>query len=452
MKNCKIISITGPSGTGKTTISNIISCIFNDSIIISGDDSHRWEREAEQWKVFTHLNPKANDLDKEEDQINSLKRGESIMRRVYNHDTGKFNKVLQINPAQTIIYEGLHTLFTPNLRNTADVKIFIDTSDSLKKDWKIDRDTKSRGYSRKQVTKTIEKRKPDEQKFILPQREFADFIIHLGKSEESSVEISFTNQTQQNLDLIKRIEKIYNSVSDFVKVCNKVGNKKRLIEKTGGNISVKIGDKIIISSSGISLKDVAFFKNFCICDSENISKQVFTHGRPSMELGAHLYLGKCVIHTHPIDLLAILCAEKSRELVKLLFSDYNYRFFEYTPPGAATARKLSNVFKEEILFFENHGVFVSSDSFEKSYKLSEEINELARLFLNSTKTRTTTLNTERPLFPDAAVMLEANKKLNNDIFKKILDSNLQPKFLTDLESEDLLNLEGEKYRIKMEKK
>lgn len=452
MKNCKIISITGPSGTGKTTISNIISCIFSDSIIISGDDSHRWERGAEQWKTFTHLNPEANNLDEEEEQISSLKSGKSIIRRNYNHDTGKFDKPLEINPTQTIIYEGLHTLFTPRLRDVADVKIFIDTQDSLKKDWKIDRDTNSRGYTKKQVAKTIEKRKPDEQKFILPQKEFADFIIHLNESKEGGVQISFTNQTSKNFDLIKKIEETYDSISNFVQICNKIGNNKNLIEKAGGNISTKIGNKIIVSSSGISLKDVGFFKNFCICDVENISKQTFVHGRPSMELGSHLHLGKCVIHTHPSNLLAVLCAEDSRTLVDLLFSQYKYCFLEYTTPGMDTARRLSSISEVEVVFLQNHGVFVSSDNFERSYQVTKEIDELARLFLKSTKSHTTILNTEQPLFPDAAVMFETNRQLNNDIFRKILESDLQPRFLTDLQKEELVNLEEEKYRIEMEKK
>lgn len=452
MKNCRLISITGPSGTGKTTISNIISCIFEDSIIISGDDSHRWERGNDNWKRFTHLNPAANNIKNDEAQIRSLRNGRPISRSVYNHDTGLFEDPVEISPVQTIVYEGLHTLYTSNLRSMADIRIYIDTPETLKKGWKIHRDTNSRGYTRDQVAKAIEKRKPDEQKYILPQREFADFIIHINKSENGSIKLSFTNRTQKNFDLIKKIEQVYDGILSFVEYSNKVGKNSNLIEKTGGNISLKVGNKIIISSSGISLNDVGFFKNFCICSVKNPAQQIFVCGRPSMELGAHLHLNKCTIHTHPSDLLAILCTTNSKNILEFLYSEYSYSFFNYTAPGAATASKLANVVSQEVVFFQNHGVFVTSNSFEKSYRITKEISELARLFLKSKKVITSNDKTTHPLFPDAAVMAEANKEVNNGVYRKIIESNLQPKFLTNEESEELINLEEEKYRMKMEKK
>ena len=71
----KVISITGPSGVGKTTISKIIAvCLgYQDTIIVSGDDAHIWERTDENWKFTTHLNPAANNLKKEFEQLSDLK-------------------------------------------------------------------------------------------------------------------------------------------------------------------------------------------------------------------------------------------------------------------------------------------------------------------------------------------------------------------------------------------
>ena len=71
MKKNRVISISGPSGVGKTTISNLIISVLeaNSAIIISGDDSHKWERGSDNWKNFTHLNPEANNIDKEFKQL-----------------------------------------------------------------------------------------------------------------------------------------------------------------------------------------------------------------------------------------------------------------------------------------------------------------------------------------------------------------------------------------------
>ena len=59
-----IIGITGPSGVGKTTLSKLITYLYNikDTLILSGDDLHKWERNDPNWNTYTHFNPDANNL------------------------------------------------------------------------------------------------------------------------------------------------------------------------------------------------------------------------------------------------------------------------------------------------------------------------------------------------------------------------------------------------------
>jgi uridine kinase len=47
----KLISIAGSSGVGKTTISRIIQHVLGEenTICISGDDLHKWERNNSIW-------------------------------------------------------------------------------------------------------------------------------------------------------------------------------------------------------------------------------------------------------------------------------------------------------------------------------------------------------------------------------------------------------------------
>ena len=61
---CNTIAITGDSGTGKTTISNILKELFSDSFVLECDRYHKWERNDENWKKYTHLNPDANYITK----------------------------------------------------------------------------------------------------------------------------------------------------------------------------------------------------------------------------------------------------------------------------------------------------------------------------------------------------------------------------------------------------
>ena len=90
----------GDSGAGKTTISESLSNIFTsmNSLVIRGDDMHKWQRGHEKWEEFTHLDPKANLLHQEIDMLNSLKAGKGILRKMYNHDDGTFSNDLNLAP------------------------------------------------------------------------------------------------------------------------------------------------------------------------------------------------------------------------------------------------------------------------------------------------------------------------------------------------------------------
>ena len=95
-----------------------------DVLHLSGDDLHKWERDDDNWKKFTHLNPKANNLDIGNIQLMNLVRGSKIKRNIYNHDTGKFIRNVTIEPADVIVNEGLHTLYDSDVCNASDLNIF----------------------------------------------------------------------------------------------------------------------------------------------------------------------------------------------------------------------------------------------------------------------------------------------------------------------------------------
>ena len=145
-----LLGICGDSGAGKTTISNSIESIFKNrnTTIIRGDDMHKWERGNDNWNNFTHLNPKSNFLHDEISYLKAIKNSETISRRSYDHDTGKFTKEKRFKTGNLVIFEGLHSFYIKQMRDLYDLKIFVNPSERLRKQWKIDRDTKKRGYSR----------------------------------------------------------------------------------------------------------------------------------------------------------------------------------------------------------------------------------------------------------------------------------------------------------------
>jgi uridine kinase len=173
-----IIGIGGDSASGKSTLLRDIKSMLGRRLTcLEGDADHKWERENENWEKFTHLNPKANLLHGQLDQLMSLKIGKSIYRRDYDHDKGHFNKPQKINAGEFTIISGLHPFYLPLARKIIDLKIFLDTEEKLRCHWKIQRDVRERGYSQEDVQKQIEKRMTDANQYIHPQKEFADLII-----------------------------------------------------------------------------------------------------------------------------------------------------------------------------------------------------------------------------------------------------------------------------------
>ena len=185
-KENKIITISGDSGAGKTTLAKELSRLFEKqgfkTLVYECDRYHKWERGDENWKIFTHLHPEANNIEEAGQDIALLKTNHSIIQRDYDHINGKFTIGESIVPSSIIIVIGLHALYDSKLNSISDLKIFLDPNEKVKNNWKIWRDKQERGYSKNQVESQIEKRYPFYSRFIEPQKENADLIISFNET------------------------------------------------------------------------------------------------------------------------------------------------------------------------------------------------------------------------------------------------------------------------------
>lgn len=183
------IGVGGDSGAGKSTLMDDLKGLIGVEAIveIEGDGDHKWERGDEKWNEFTHLDPRANYLHTQADHIADLRRGSVVQRVDYDHDTGRFTKPKPIVPKPFVVISGLHTLYLPKMRKNLDVKLYLDTDESLRRHWKICRDIEKRGYSKERILEQIEKRMPDAEKYIYPQKQFADFAIRYFCPDEYTV-------------------------------------------------------------------------------------------------------------------------------------------------------------------------------------------------------------------------------------------------------------------------
>ena len=197
-----VVGIGGDSGSGKSTLlSDIQDLLKDDLLIIEGDGDHKWERGDVNWETKTHLNPKANDLYKQIKDLLKLKKLQSIMRRDYNHETGTFNQPKKIEPKPFIILAGLHPFYLPKMRKIMDFKIYLEPEEELRREWKINRDTNLRGYSKEDVIKSMDNRIIDSKKYIYPQKNFSDMVIKYYYVVKNNINALTNSPPRQNKHL-----------------------------------------------------------------------------------------------------------------------------------------------------------------------------------------------------------------------------------------------------------
>lgn len=173
------IGIAGDSGAGKSRLLTMLKELLSEDHIlcVEGDGDHKWERGNDNWKEMTHLNPQANYLYRQAEDLQVLRGNNAVRRADYDHETGTFTSKKRVVPKPYIVMCGLHSLYLPQMRQALDMKIYLDTDEDLRCYWKLERDQGSRGHDRTAVMEQIKARREDAARYIHPQKQYADLVI-----------------------------------------------------------------------------------------------------------------------------------------------------------------------------------------------------------------------------------------------------------------------------------
>ena len=206
-KKHPIISVTGSSGAGTSTVKNTFEQIFRregvKSVSIEGDAFHRYNRAQMRAELisrtsagdatFSHFSFEANELGELERVFREFGQTGKGRTRHYVHDDGEAAKYgvppgeftgwsAFADGADVLFYEGLHGAVRNDdvdLVKLADLKIGVVPVINLEWIQKIHRDRDQRGYSTEAVTDVILRRMHAYVHCICPQ--FAETDINFQR-------------------------------------------------------------------------------------------------------------------------------------------------------------------------------------------------------------------------------------------------------------------------------
>lgn len=189
-----MMAIAGGSGSGKTTILNMVKDSYpNLNIIALSQDCYYKDLshltlEERRKNNFDH--PDALDMDLLISHIKDLANGKAIDKPKYDfatHTRGKDTE--KISPSEVIVFDGIFSLYYEELLELFDIKIFVDVDDDVRFIRRLKRDIEERGRTMDSVIQQyLASVRPMHNKYIGPTRANADIVIYWEKRNLQSIE------------------------------------------------------------------------------------------------------------------------------------------------------------------------------------------------------------------------------------------------------------------------
>ncbi len=194
MNEMMFIGIAGGTGSGKTTITNrLVECFGGEVSVVHHDNYYKAHHNMtyEERALLNYDHPDAFDTDRMINDLQALRRGETIQCPVYDYSVhDRSEETIAIKPTKVIIVEGILIYAVPELCNELDIKIFVDTDADVRILRRIQRDVQERGRSLDSViSQYLTTVKPMHEQFVEPSKRRADVIIPEGGQNQVALEM-----------------------------------------------------------------------------------------------------------------------------------------------------------------------------------------------------------------------------------------------------------------------
>jgi uridine kinase len=181
-----VIGIAGGTGSGKTTVANVIlQRVGTHRIAYLPHDAYYRDLSnlppVQRAEInFDHPNSLETDLMIE--HIHRLKNWQPVELPIYDFTRhARTDRTIHVDPQRVIIVEGILIFSEKVLREQFDIKIFVDTDADIRFIRRLQRDISERGRTTEtvinQYLKTV---RPMHLEFVEPSKRYADVIIPEG--------------------------------------------------------------------------------------------------------------------------------------------------------------------------------------------------------------------------------------------------------------------------------
>ncbi len=193
-------------------------------------------------------------------------------------------------------------------------------------------------------------------------------------------------------------------IEQLIEVSRRYGADSRFVIAGGGNTSFKTADRLWVKASGHALATIGE-DGFAVLDRAKLNPMgtkaysadtaereaqvkddlaaacITKDRRPSVETSMHNAINYAfVVHLHPTAVNALMCSVQAEAKCKELFPDALY--IPYCDPGYTLFKKVFDEIQAykaargtepQVIFLQNHGIFVGADSVAEIDKIYSEI-------------------------------------------------------------------------------
>lgn len=190
-----LIALAGGTGSGKTTVAAaLVDSVAPDQVVLVPQDAYYLalkDMPFAERDLINYDEPDAFDTDLLVEHLDALKRGDSVMRPVYDFTKDdRSSEHVELHSGPVILVEGILVLHFAKLRERFDLKVFVDAPPDERFIRRLERDVRERGRSAESVIRQYRNSvKPMHDLYVEPTKQHADLIVPEGGRNAPAVEV-----------------------------------------------------------------------------------------------------------------------------------------------------------------------------------------------------------------------------------------------------------------------